>query len=370
MSEALTVPRRIKSGLLVSAALAFLGFGSVDVSAADKPIRISIVEALTSGEFNTEILAGAQAAVADLKFPVAVRTSGPSDFDPSKQVTILQNEARTSPDVIILLNVAAELFVEPVLEIERQGIKVVWINSGPTPEFNNDLLVTSDPVVQGRLVARLVAANLEKKLGTRSSQIQGTALTGICVPGLPILRNRLTGTSAELSRLMPKVTVLPPVETKPDRDRNYAAWSQMIRKNSSALILLDSCEAGIEDIAKIIEDDKLPAVSVGYDSPEEIRDAVKRGIIPGTVPANFFSEAYFAVLLAAQATHDRTPLPKGWLKVTPPVIEASNIQAYIDAWKDPKDGLRKFYGSSIAQTTAEAKAGQFAVNSDYNAPGD
>jgi len=354
-----------RPALLVLTTLSSFGLGATNAWAADKAIRVSIIESMTSGEFNTEITAGAQAAVKDLGFPVDIRVLGPSSFDPSKQVTIFQNEARTSPDVIILHNVASQLFVEPVLDVERRGIRVVWINSGPTQDFNNDLLVTSDPVVQGGLVARLVADALQKKLGKPGNQIDGKVLTGICVPGLPILENRLRGTGAELSRLMPHLTVVPPVETKPDRDRNYAAWNQMIRKDPTALAYLDSCEAGVEDIVKIVEDSKLPAVSAGYDSPEEIRDAVRRGVIPGTVPANFFSQAYLAVLLAGQAIHDDRPVPRGWLKVTPPVIDAASIQAYIEAWTDPKPGLRRFVNAGlIPGQRGGVKPGQWIGHAD------
>ena len=355
--------------LLMATTLTMFGTNVACAVAGEKPLRVSIVESMTAGEFNTEITAGAQAAVKDLGFPVDVHITGPSRFDPPKQVIIFQNEVSKSPDVIILHNVAAELFVEPVLEAERQGIKVVWINSGPTSDFNNDLLVTSDPMVQGASVARLIASTLEKKLGKPSGGIHGRALTGVCVPGLPILENRLRGTITELGRLLPKLEVIRPVETKPDRDRNYVAWNQIASKDPAAIVYLDSCEAGIEDIVKIIDDGKLPVTSAGYDSPEEIRDAVKRGVIPGTVPANFFSQAYFAVMLSAKAIHDHTVMPKGWLKVTPPVIDAANIQSYMDAWKDPERGLRDFYKVSIEQTTADALAGKYAVNSDYNLAG-
>ena len=350
------------------AAFGGLALAGGPTGAAEKPIKISFVQALTAGEWNTEITAGAQAAVKDLSFPVDIRVVGPSSFDPSKQATIFQNEARTSPDAIIVTNVAAPLFVEPALDAEKRGIKVVWINSAPAAEFADNLLVAADPKVMGGMAAKIIAGALEKKQGKPASEIQGEAVMGLCVPGLMTLENRILGTRAELSHLMPKVKVLPTIETKPDRDRNFVTWNQMVRKNPSALIYLDGCEAGSQNIAKIIDDDKLAAVSVGYDTPEEIRDAVKRGVIPGATPSNFFLQAYFAVKLTAQAIHDGKSLPKGWLKITPPLIESSNAQSYIDAWKDPVTGLRAFYGPEIDAIEKDASGGKFVANADYDVP--
>jgi len=368
MDEMYRLRLRLPGSVVGLAAVGALALAACPAAATEKPVKISFVQALTAGEWNTEITAGAQAAVKDLGFPVDIRVVGPSSFDPSKQAAIFQNETRTSPDAIIVTNVAAPLFVEPALDAEKRGIKIVWINSAPTAEFANDLLVAADPKVMGRLAAKMIAGALEQKQGKPASQIQGEAVMGLCVPGLMTLENRILGTRAELSHLMPKVKGLPTIETKPDRDRNFVAWNQVVRKNPSALIYLDGCEAGQQNIAKIIEDDKLTAVSVGYDTPEEIRDAVKRGIIPGATPSNFYLQAYFAVKLTAQAIHEGKPLPKGWLQITPPVIDASNVQAYIDGWKDPVTGLRSFYGPEIEAIARDATAGKFVSNTEYDVP--
>ena len=58
----------LSKGLLGLALVA--GVAATSTHAADKPMKVSVVQAITSGEWNAEITSGAKAAVAALKkFP-------------------------------------------------------------------------------------------------------------------------------------------------------------------------------------------------------------------------------------------------------------------------------------------------------------
>jgi len=363
-------PIDIRRRMLVAAAAGALAASALPggALAADDPIRISFIQALTAGEWNTEILAGAEAAVADLGFPVDLKVVGPTNFDPGQQAMMMMQETQTAPDALIVTNVAPALFTEPALQAEEAGVKVVWINAAPTEEFADSLFVSNDPAAQGAVSADSIAATLEKKLGKPRADIEGTVLVGLCVPGLSTLENRVTGFRAAMEKELPQVTVLPTIETKPDREGAFLAWSQAMQRTPDALAYVDACEPGIQANIKIIADDGLDAITVAMDSPEDVRLGVRDGSVTGIVNSSFFTQAYVATYLTAKSIHDGTPLPQGWLKIDPRLIAADDIDAYIDAWTDPETKLTVFHRPDIDAALEKAASGNLAVSSTYDTP--
>ncbi|NTI63730.1 sugar ABC transporter substrate-binding protein [Agrobacterium rhizogenes] len=333
---------------------------------AEDPISISYVGAFTANEWHTEIVAGAKAAVADLPFKVNLRVVGPSDFDPVQQATIFTREAQTQPNGMIVTNVASALFVQPAQDAQAQGITVTWTNAAPTPDFAGSLFVSADPKAQGMAGAKIVAKVLEARTGKPAAQIEGKFVVGLCVPGLATLENRIAGFRKGMAKVLPKVSILPTIETKPDRSGNFVDWNQAVQANRDALGFIDACEAGQQNIAKIIEDDKLQATSVAFDAPAEVRDAVARGVIPASVPSNHYLQAYFSTYLTAMALHDKKPMPKGWVVLPPTIIDAANVGKLVEGWKEPVKDLRAYFDADIKQVLADVAAGKTAATADYD----
>jgi len=321
------------------------------VAAAKDSVTVSVVLALAAGEWSTEILAGANAAAKDLDGKVKVRVSGPTTFDPQRQAQMFLAELETKPDVLVVVNVAPPLFTQPALEAQARGANIVWINVPPMPEVKNALFVATDAFGMGQTGGEIVVNALEKSRNKPAADITGDVVTAVCVPGLTVLENRLGGEVAYLKKKMPKINVLASFDSKPDRERNFALWDQAIRKTPNALTYIDPCEEGEENIPKILENDKVQGVPlVSYDSPEEVREDVAQGLITAVVPANFFSQAYLATYIAADAVLKGKPLPQGWVKVPHVVVDKTNIAAYQKAWEKPETGLRAFYNTQIEAT--------------------
>jgi ribose transport system substrate-binding protein len=318
--------------------------------AAKDSVTVSVVLALAAGEWSTEILAGANAAAKDLGGKVKVRVTGPTTFDPQRQAQMFLAELETKPDVLVVVNVAPPLFTQPATEALSRGANIVWINVPPMPEIKNALFVASDAFGMGQTGGAIVVSALEKSLNKPAAEITGDVVTAVCVPGLTVLENRLAGEVAYLKKKMPKINVLASFDSKPDRERNFALWDQAIRKTPKGLTYIDPCEEGEENIPKILENDKTKVPLVSYDSPEEVREDVAQGTITAVVPANFFSQAYLATYIAANALLQGKPLPQGWVKVPHVTVDKSNIAAYQQAWEKPESGLRAFYAKEIEAT--------------------
>lgn len=345
-----------------------LQFAAPLAQAQDDSVAITVVGAFAANEWHSELKAGAEQAVADLDFPVELRVVGPTDFDPVQQAQIFSREALTNPDALIVSNVAAALFVQPALDAKNQGIKVVWSNSAPTAEFADDLFVSADPSDQGIVAAKVIADILAKKMGKPANEIEGSFVVGLCVPGLAVLENRIAGLRAGLGQVMPKVEVSSTIETKPDRSGSFVAWNQAIQANRDALGFADACEAGQQNIAKIIEDDGMEAVTVAFDAPEEIRNTVKRGFVQAALPSNFYLQGYLSVLVTATALHEGKDLPSGWAVVPTTVFDSSNIDEVITAWENPSTGLRKYFDGDVQTVLKNIEDGKLEETAEYDTP--
>ncbi len=342
--------RRLKiSGVALWGGLALAAAAASPVTAMAKDsLTVSVVLALAAGEWSTEIIAGANAAAKDLAGKVTIRVTGPTTFDPQRQAQMFLAELETKPDALVVVNVAPPLFTQPALEAQARGANIVWINVPPMPEVKNALFVASDAYGMGQTGGAIVVSALEKKLNKPAAEITGDIVTAVCVPGLTVLENRLAGEVAYLKSKMPNINVLTSFDSKPDRERNFALWDQAIRKTPKALTYIDPCEEGEENIPKILDADKITGVPlISYDSPEEVREDVAQGLITAAVPANFFTQAYLAVHIAADSLLKGKSLPHGWVKVPHVTVDKSNIAEYQKAWEKPEIGLRAFYKTQI-----------------------
>lgn len=356
----------LKTSVSAIVATAGLATGAL---AQDDPLSISYVVALTTVEWTNEIKAGAEAAAKDLDFPVTLKFSGPSSFDPGRQASIFMNEVQTSPDAIVITNVAAPLFIQPVLSAQENGQMVTWSNTAPSSEFYDGFFVSADPTTAGEETADVLAKALEEKLGTPAAEIEGAVVLGICLPGLAILENRIKGLRAGLETRMPNVSVLPTIPTKPDREGSFAVWNQAIRANSDALAFVDACEAGNLNVNRIIADDQLDAFGMSFDVPGEVRAAVQDGSFLAASSSNFFMQGYMATYATAMALHNEEPLPEGWLKIPSTLVVQDNAEAYNAAWDEIGDGgLRNYYADEIDAAIADLEAGNFSPIGEYDNP--
>jgi ribose transport system substrate-binding protein len=231
----------------------------------------------------------------------------------------------------------------------------------------NAFYVGADPYAVGNAGADLIIPLLEKKQGKPAAEISGEVVQGLCVPGIPVLTQRLAAIDEAVKARMPKATVLPAFDSKIDLAQSYAVWNQAINRHPHALFYTDPCEDGNKNIQKIRLEDKIDVPQVYYDNPESARVAVKSGEVTGIVSSNRFTEAYIAVYAIAKTLLDKQKFPVGWLKVPHKVITSANVDSYIAAWENSGAGLRKFYDGEIT-ATRNFPLTNLPPTSDYNHP--
>jgi ribose transport system substrate-binding protein len=316
--------------IVSAAAIAFAPCGA---EAKDK-IIISLIQVLTVEEWPQEMAAGARAAAADIgSDKLELRLLGTAGADVQKEGQIAMSEAERGPDAIIISNALGGMN-EPAHILTQKGIPTTWLVMAPPDEVQSAFYVGADPYAVGKAGADLIIPLVEKKQGKPASEISGEVVQGLCVPGIPVLTQRLAAIDEAVKSQLPKATVLPAFDSKIDLAQSYAVWSQAINRHPHALFYTDPCEDGNKNIQKIRLEDKI-------DVPQ--------------------------VYATAKTLLNRQKFPAGWLKVPHKVITSANVDSYIAAWENSGAGLRKFYDGEIV-ATRDLPLTNLPPTSDYNHP--
>ena len=345
--------RRGRSRFYVTAMLAAaLLFPALPHPAGASPrsVRISVVLPATGTQFGDRLRFGAEAAAATFGGAVKLSIVGPAQIDPSQEVQIFQNEILTSPDAIIVGPIPASLFVEPALLAEQQGIHVAWMVVPPANDVKQGLFVGNNEYEMGQSVGNLIADRIIK---ARGSEVAGTVVPGICIPGLTNLEDRLAGASDAIRKRLPMVKVAPEINTGNERGENYAAWDQAIQSNPRALAFYDACEPGMINLTKLKEDDKRDFQLVVWDTPDEVLAGLKQGVIAAASPPSHFITGYLSVYLVATALLADKPIPNGWFRTPNRVVDASNIDSVITA-ESSSQAMLRYFQKDIERLVAEA----------------
>lgn len=316
-------------------------------SEAKSRVRISLVLGATGQEFSAEQRAGAMAAVRDLKGAVQLKVSGPAQIDPGAEVKVFQSEVTTLPDAIIVAPIPPSLFTEPALRAQQQGIQLAYLMSPPGRDIRDVLFVGQREYDMGRRAANLIADRvIAKSAGKQATAITGVIVPGSCVPGMENLDDRMAGVHAGLKERLPRVTVLPDLNSANERGTTFAIWQQAVQAHPDALAFVGACENDFVNLAKIKEDDRRNFELVVFDTPEAVRNSIKTGTIAAAVPPSHFASAYMAVWIVGNALLHDKKVPSGWLETPITVIDSKNIAAFNKASLPPAN-LESFYKKDV-----------------------
>ena len=339
--------KRVRSVFAVALLALAAAVASVPSDAAQRKPRISLVLGATGTEFAGEQRAGAMAALRDLRNAVDLKISGPAQINPGQEVRIFQTEMATLPDAIILAPIPPSMFTEPALQAQGQRIPLVYLMSPPHNDVKNVLFVGQREYDMGRTVANIIADRvIAKSPGRTPAQITGVMVPGICVPGMENLEDRMLGVRDQLKARLPNVTLLANMNTGNERGNSFSVWQQAVQSRPNALAFIGACENDFSNLAKIKEDDRRNFEIAVFDTPEAVRNSIKRGTIAAAVPPSHFASAYMAVWITANALLKGQRVPTGWLQTPITIIDAKNVDVFNRASLPPAN-LETFYKKDV-----------------------
>jgi ribose transport system substrate-binding protein len=312
--------------LVCTALLATASCGSSNaVGGSKKTVRIVMVQGVTGLPFAQLAAQGgkdAAAAVGNVDFSVA----GPANIDPPTEAKIFQQIVATKPDGIALHELPPDLFTRLVKDATQSGITVLPYTIAPAADSTSTTFVGDDGVELGRTAADRIAAAL---IASHGVNVRGQVITGICVPGLSVLTQRLQGVKEELAKKLPNVTVLDPFDSKTDPAQDYVVWQQAAAAHPDALAMVSPCEADNENLTKIKRDSHASWLVVSFDIDEPVLQGIKDGTVLAIVPLSSYVHGYVATRLLAQSLQAGKNLPAGWVRMPIVPIDSSNVDAII-----------------------------------------
>lgn len=315
-------------------------------SGSDKKLNLGMAVANISLNFASSMVDGAKQAAAHSK-NVDLKVVGPPNTDGPAEQQLFSTLVKTATDGVVLENLDPPIFTRPAAQAVDSGVKVVALDTSPTPGSKVDLYVGNDNYELGQMLADQALKNLP-------ANPKGTVVVGVPNPGTPVLDSRAKGIKDEFNKKAPGVQVLGPYQTYSDPSQNFGAWQSLVNAHSGALAYLGVGDADSYDLAKIKQQSGGKYLVAGFDVDAKTLEYVKQGVLFCTIDPEHFLKGYIAMKLLIDANRGKD-LPQGWFKTTGLVVDQTNIDKILQRQKSPTDAY-DYYKAQIGQMLGDVKA--------------
>lgn len=284
-------------------------------------IHVGFVTETSSLNFAAEMAAGAQYAAN--QYHVSARIVAPPNIDDEAAVKLFQDLTRTSKDGIGVMTLAPALFVRPEAQAIQAGIPVIAVDVAAPSSTGITTFVGNDNVQAGGLLADEAVKRLP-------ADASGTVIVGIDTPGVPPLLERFEGIKQEFNRLLPKVQVLGPFDSKQEPQANYTAWSALMKSHPHALAYLGVGDTDNASLARLKQAQQGTYLTAAFDLDPVGLQAVKNGVNFALVDPEHFLKGYVAMRLLIEHALYGKAIPQGWWNPGAQLVTQANVQAIID----------------------------------------
>ena len=295
--------------------------GGADGGGAGGEKKLGFVVANVSLNFAREMADGGTAAAA--AGGVKLQVAGPPTTDGPQEVQIFQNTLITSPDGVVIENLAPDLFTRAEAQAIDKGIPLVALDTIGLPGSKIETYVGNDNYALGGTLAEETLKRLPKNP-------TGTIVLGEPNPGVPVLDSRIKGLKETFAAKAPGITLKGPYETFSDPGKSYNAWSSLVRSNADALAFLGVGDADSYSLARLKKQTGGKYLTAGFDLDDQTLQAVKDGVNFVTISPEHYLKGYIALALLAKAVKEDADVPKGWIDVPGLVVDEGNIDTIIE----------------------------------------
>ncbi|MGH2661137.1 MAG: ABC transporter substrate-binding protein [Actinomycetota bacterium] len=176
--------RRALLALVASVALVAAACGGDDEAAdgGEEPLDIVLIQGVAGDEFYITMDCGAQAAADELGVNYSVQ--GPSAFDPTEQIPIVEAVVAQQPDAILIAPTERTALAGPLQAAQDAGITVVLVDT-----------IVDDPNIG---VSRIATDNVEGGRAAGEALVEliggeGTVFVNTTQPGVSTVEERVQG---------------------------------------------------------------------------------------------------------------------------------------------------------------------------------
>jgi ribose transport system substrate-binding protein len=211
--------RKLVSATPIVVVLATVALVTAAGGSAAKQYSVTLIAGTTNDNFYVSMNCGAKAEAA--KLGVSYSFTGPSKFDASQQIPIVNSVTAKHPNAVLIAPTDVTALVQPMKAMKAAGIKVVEVDTHVNDASISVSKISSDNLKGGQLAADALA----KLIGGK-----GTVMVVNVNPGISTTDARDQGFKQEMKAKYPNVKVL---STRYDNDEPSTA-SQIVTSTYAA----------------------------------------------------------------------------------------------------------------------------------------
>jgi ribose transport system substrate-binding protein len=296
------------------------GTGTGTASSGGKSITF-IAGNKTNG-FYINMSCGVEAAAK--KAGVSVKSTGPTEFNPTAQLPVIQAAAASNPKAVIIGPTDAKALIGPLKQLQASGAKIVIVDQDVDDASIGVSRISSNNEEGGRQAADAMA----KLIGGK-----GKVLVLDIAPGSQASGARAEGFKAQIADKYPDIEIVGTQYDQSDPTRAASIVSSTLAAHPDlAGVFADANQGALGSVTALRNAGKTGDVKlVGFDGdPAEI-EALKKGQIDALVTQQPYQIGADAVDAAVAALDGKTPEAKTATPttlVTPENVDDPEVSKY------------------------------------------
>lgn len=283
--------------------------------------KVSLIVGTTNDNFYVTMNCGAKAEAA--KLGVSYSYTGPSQFEASLQIPIVNSVTAQHPDAVLIAPTDSTALIQPMQAMKSAGIKIVEVDT----TVNDNSIALSQISSNNLLGGEKAADSLAQLIGGK-----GTVMVVNVNPGISTTDARAQGFAQEMKSKYPGINVLP---TQYDTDEpakaaqiitsTYAAHPSLNGIFAANVLTAEGVSTGIKEAGAT---GKIKDVSFDAE-PSDVQD-LNNGTINALIAQEPATEGADGVQQAVNALEGKPVTPKiqtGLVEITK-ANEASTSQYF------------------------------------------
>ncbi|MBI1389970.1 MAG: substrate-binding domain-containing protein [bacterium] len=319
------IPRSIVSGVfccaaVLFAALSWMGCGAQPDRENGASLTIGMVPKSTAHVFWKTVHAGALAAAKEANAEL-IWIGPPTETEKDQQVAIVDDLITKRVDGVALAPQDQEALVPAVERVAAAGIPCVIFDSGLSSDKYASFVGT-DNYLGGVKAAHEMARLLNNK--------GGVIIVG-AHPGSESNTQRERGFEETLAKEYPDIHVIDKQYGYSDREKSRAVTEDMLTAHPDVDAVFGPNEPCIFGALLALQARRMAGSKtvVGFDSSDELIDAMKTGEVHALILQNPYRMGYMAIQTMIEAIHGETTpkrIDTGVYVATPDNLEEADIQ--------------------------------------------
>ena len=292
------------------------------------------------------------ASEAGKEFGFSVDCVGPQQVNTLQQQQIINSEVNNrGVQGIAPLLVDAPAMKHLFSSLQQRGIRIVdtGIQTGKFMGAATPLLIAPRDVRTGLAAGNLIISHLPKNP-------TGEVVAAIGVPGLKLCEDRKKGVDMAFAQNAHHVKVIWG-NAADDDIKGPSDWQALIQAHPNALAFIGDCNSTAPAIlGRIHQQTSAKWLVTGSELDPRTPAYIKSGDVVGVTSASFWVEGYAAArVLYEQIAHKKYLNYKGWIDSGTQVIDSSNINQIVTAFKSQAN-MAHYYRARVQKLFANLHA--------------